>query len=650
MTIRLRIALLVGLALLGAASLAAVDIWAGRRIDRALAAQEGFQHLNDLAAEALTRSQALQIHAEKFIREGDPRFAAAFREDHTRLAEVLSRVVEALRDSPEESRADALRSDIQVLDSDFSALEQTARHLGLSEEDGLRTRLRGSVKAIEGELVMWPNAGPLMMAMLQMRLAEKNFMLYRAEGHLGNHARYAAQFDFALDASSLPASTRQDFRPLLTAYAADMKSFGESSLSLAVNIERLRSRQNRLRPEIEGLHDFARAGMTRAVAEQEATRAETATASQAIGLLATLSFIIAGTIIALGIVRPLRQIEMVMTALASGDHQTAIPCIDRRDEIGDMAKAVAVFRNNAVEMARMQAEYEHVRRDAETASRSKVQVLALRFEDAVKAATEVVSDRADTIHRTAGQIAGSEQAGDNSWSLKIAEAAEQARHTVVAVTDATVQLTRSVDEVAAHGAAVAEVATAAVQELAGAEDRVRGLSETAGRIERVVALIGDIAQRTNMLSLNATIEAQRAGEAGKGFAVVAQEVKRLANQTAQSTREVAAEVAAIQAATCDTVEAIAGIGTAIRRMDALAEEVRVSVAHQADVTRTIERCVADVAAETQTLSDGVAAFTHSAALQCGAAAKVLWAAEDLAEPTRTLKDEVAGFLSSVRAA
>jgi methyl-accepting chemotaxis protein len=643
MSIRLRIALLVGLALLGAVSFAAVNGWAAWRTNRALEAQDGFRQLNELTADVLAGALALQVDAEQFVREGDERFATGFHDHHDRLAEVLAAVAAVPQAAPEAAAIDQLNEGVFDLGNAFDAMAATARRLGLTEENGLRGQLKASVKAIEGELVMWPNAGPLLTAMLQMRQAEKDFMLYRTGQHLGSHTRYANQFDIALDAVALPASIKEDFRPLLARYAGDMKAFGDGSLALTAEVDALRGRQATLRPLAERLHAFARDGMAEAIAEQEAARSLAAAVTAAIGLLVVIAFTIAGSVIALGIVRPLRDIEEAMQTLAAGNHAADIPCTERRDEIGDMAKAVAVFRRNAAQVARMQAEHEMVRREAEAESRGRMLALAGNFEGAVQSVAEVVSTKAVTIRDTAGGIAGSGERGDNAWSLKIAEAAEQARHAVDAVTNATEQLTESVGEVAANGAAVGEVAASAVRELTSAEHRVRGLAETAGRIERVVALIGDIAQRTNMLSLNTTIEAQRAGEAGRGFAVVAHEVKRLAQQTADSAREITADVAAMQAATGETVDAIAGVGSAIREMDGLAVAVRGSVERQGEVARTIERCVADVAAETRVLSDGVAAFTHTAA-------QVLWAAEDLAEPTRLLQDEVAGFLSTVRAA
>lgn len=647
-SIRLRIAVLVVLALSAAAAFAAVYAYAAHRTNTALAAQDGFGRLNDLAAEAQARSLAVQVEAEQFLRERDTRFATAFHADAARLAELVTAMRAIPQAAPEAGRLTELAEDARQLAEDFDHLVAEAERLGLSEKDGLRGQLRASVQAIEDELKMWPNAAPLMVDMLHMRQAEKDFMLYGTERLLGNHVRYANQFDFAIDATTLAPSTRADFRRLLTTYTEDMKAFGAGTLALAAEIDRLRARQAAIRPLVEEVFAFAHAGMARAIAEQEKVRAETLAQTSAIGLLGVVVFTLAAMLIAMSIVRPLRLIEQAMKALADGDHTVEIPGRDRTDEIGDMAQAVAVFKQNAEAVARMHLEREQVRHDAEATSRRRVLSLAQSFEDTVKSVAELVATKAVAIHETAGGIAG-DGGNRNAWSLTVAEAAEQARHTVEAVTVATELLSASVDEVAGHGAEVAQAVGTAMSELSVAEDRVRGLAEIAGRIDHIVALIGDIAQRTNMLSLNATIEAQRAGLAGQGFAVVAGEVKRLAGQTADSARDIAHEIAAIQTATGDTVQAIGGIGDAIRAMDALATVVQGAVGRQSEVTRVIERCVADVTAETRVLSEGVTGFTHSAAQQCGAAAQVLWAAEDLSAPTRALKDEVDSFLSTVRA-
>jgi methyl-accepting chemotaxis protein len=649
LSIRLRFALLAALAALAVLTFAVTYAFGSARIDSALASQDGYRRLNDLAGDVEARALALQVDAEQYLRERDLRFVTAFRADIAQETATLAAMAAVPEAAPQMEAITRLDEGFRQLAGEFDRLDAGVRKLGLGEGDGLRGRLRASVKIVEDELAMWPNSPSLMVSMLQLRQAEKDFMLYGAESALGRHTKAAGQFDVALYSSALPPSVREDFRRLLGIYSEDMKAFGEQTVELAGEVDRLRRRQQGLRPEAAALFAFARAGMAKAIEDQETVRAASLHQTVMFGLLTVASLALAGMVVAISIIRPLRGIEGAMKALAAGDHTIEIPGIERRNEIGDMAKAVAVFKRNAEAVVRMQSEREQVRSEAEATSRRRMLTLAERFETAVADVADMVSTTAVTIHETAGEMAaGSRGNGSHDWSLTVVEAAEQARRTVAAVTDATRQLAVSVTTIAGHGAQVAEVVGTAVNDLGAAEDRVRGLAETAARIDSIVGLISDIAQRTNMLSLNATIEAQRAGSAGKGFAVVAGEVKRLAQQTAESTREIADQIAAIQASTTDTVEAISGIGGSIRRMEELARLVLRAVDHQAEVTRNIEACVRDVTAETHVLSDGVTAVTQSAAVQYGSATRVLWAAEDLAAPTRTLKHEVDGFLTTVR--
>ncbi|HLO75425.1 MAG TPA: methyl-accepting chemotaxis protein [Magnetospirillum sp.] len=650
-SIRVRIAALVALALGGALVFAAIYAAANQRTDQALAAQDGYTRLYDLAAEVQASALTLQVQTEQFVRERDPSYAKAFHDQGSRLMAVLDTMSANTQASARQGEINGLRTAFQELDATFLHLETEIHRLGLSDRDGLRGSLGASVKAIEDELTMWPNAAPLMVDMLQMRQAEKTFMITRDAAALGHHTRHARQFDLVLDATTLPPSTRADFRRLLEAYVSDFQSFAASSTTVDAQLHRIRDLHSALAPQVADLFAFARDGAATAIADQQAVREAALWETSAAGLVGVVAFSLLALAIAHSITAPLRLIENAMRALAGGDHRVEIPCAERTDEIGDMATAVQVFKQNAERVARIQIEQENMRREVEAASRDQVLTLAQRFEDTVRGVAEEVTTKAVEIHQTAGGIAGADgDSRENGWSLAIAEAAEQARGTVAAVTRATAELTQSVTCIAGQGAAVGQAVTAAIGQLGTAEDRVQALAEMARRIDRVVALIGDIAQRTNMLALNASIEAQRAGEAGKGFAVVAGEVKRLAMQTVESAAEIASQIAAVQGATDDTVHAIVGVGKAVRDMDALAQYVQQAVAQQAEVARTIEHCVADVTDKTYILSNGVTAFTHSAAHQCGAAAKVLWAAEDLAEPTRTLKDEVDTFLATVRAA
>ncbi|MGE5517987.1 MAG: methyl-accepting chemotaxis protein [Bacteroidota bacterium] len=643
-----RFGLLVGLAVMGAVSFGAAYHLAERRIDAVLISQDGYRRLNDLAGDVRAKAVALQNSEESFLRERNPERAQAFRQDAAFIAQSLTAMRGLPEAAPVAPQLDALTAGFAAAASRFDAVAQQAEILGLSDAQGLRGKLATSVKAVEDELKMWPNAGPLLPEMLQMRQAEKNFMLYGGDSALNQHRQHANQFDFALDASSLPASTRSDLRALLGAYGTDMQAFAAGTMALEVEVTALRQQFQTLQPTLNQVFASAREGMTAAIHEQEAVRRHTSRLLAGFGLLAVLSFFAVSLVLARSVTQPVRLIEDAMERLAAGDHGVVVPGIRRRDEIGDMAKAVAVFKDNAIAMVRLQQEQDAIRAEAEATSRRRVLLLADQFEQAVKSVADAVATNAQAIRATAEGMVQHEGSGENR-SLSVAESAAQARQTVAAVAEAAGDLAASVDDIAQLVSDTSQVVRLAVSELDRTNARVRGLSEVAGNIDRVVNLIGDIAARTNMLSLNATIEAQRAGEAGKGFAVVANEVKTLAQQTSDSTRDIAQQVAAIQAATAETVAAIADVGGAIRRVDDISARVAVAVGRQAEVTAKITRCVDQVDADTRCVTDGVVAVTQSAARYCGAAVRVMWAADDLAGPAASLQDEVDGFLHTIRA-
>ena len=104
----------------------------------------------------------------------------------------------------------------------------------------------------------------------------------------------------------------------------------------------------------------------------------------------------------------------------------------------------------------------------------------------------------------------------------------------------------SIREIAANASEASRVVAEAVQVATSATDTVTELGESSTQISDVIKLITAIAEQTNLLALNATIEAARAGEAGKGFAVVASEVKDLAQETARATEDIGKQVERIQ--------------------------------------------------------------------------------------------------------
>jgi methyl-accepting chemotaxis protein len=646
-----RFGVLVGLAILGALSFGAAYTVAEARIDAMLVSQDGYRRLNDLAGDVRARALALQNAHDQFLRERSADAAQSFRQDAAFVANSLG-VMRALPQAAAMTAPIAQLADgMAAAARRFDVVVAQAEILGLDDQAGLRGRLAASVKTIEDELKMWPNAGSLVPDMLQMRQAEKNFMLYGGEGYLNLHRKYANQFDLALDSSPLPASTREELRRMLGTYAADMQAFAAGALALEGEAGELRRQFAALQPRLAQVFSYAREGMDNAIHQQEQARADTSRLLAGWGVLAVVSFFATTLVLARSITLPVRLIEDAMERLAGGDHTVVVPGIERRDEIGDMAKAVAVFKDNAIAMVRLQREQDAIRTETETASRQRMLALADHFEQAVKSVADAVNRNAQAIKATAETMVrdDGQGGGKDDGALSVTEAADQARATVASVAEAAAELTASVADVGTLVTESARVMARAMEELDRTNTRVQSLTSVARDIDRVVALIGDIAERTNMLSLNATIEAQRAGEAGKGFAVVAGEVKRLALQTGQSTREIAGQVDAIQAATAETSSAIEDVGAAIRRMNAIAGQVADAVARQSDVADRIGRCVDQVSADSHALTEGVVQVSQSAARYCGAAVQVIWAADDLAVPAASLQREVDGFLATVRA-
>jgi methyl-accepting chemotaxis protein len=366
----------------------------------------------------------------------------------------------------------------------------------------------------------------------------------------------------------------------------------------------------------------------------------------AVLLLITALLVIA---IVRSITRPVDSLTGVMHALANGDKTIEVYGTERGDEIGAMAKAVEVFKQNAIEMERMEAEQAEQKRRAEEQRRQDMLQLADGFEASVLGVVESVSS-------AAGQMEGSAQAmtttarQTSEQSGNVASASQQATANVQTVATATEELSTSVQEIARRVAESSDISNEAVGEADRVGRQMQELADASQKIGEVVQLINDIASQTNLLALNATIEAARAGEAGKGFAVVASEVKNLANQTAHATGQIAGQVGSIQEATTSAVSAIEGVAGTIRKINEIASAISVAVEQQGAATGEISQSVQQAAQGTQQVDENIARVSQGAGQTGDAAGQVLVAAQDLSQQSASLKDEVEKFLGKVRAA
>jgi methyl-accepting chemotaxis protein len=345
--------------------------------------------------------------------------------------------------------------------------------------------------------------------------------------------------------------------------------------------------------------------------------------------------------------RPIGQLTGTMETLAEGDHSVEIPYLGRGDEIGTMAKAVEVFKQNAIEVERLAAEQEAAKRQAEEERRQLMLRLADDFERDVGGVVEEVLSASTEAQNTAQGLLGTADRASQQAST-VAAASEQASANVHTVAAAAEELTSSITEISRQVAESTRIAGEAATTARETNTQVEGLVQAAQKVGEVVSLIQEIAEQTNLLALNATIEAARAGEMGKGFAVVASEVKNLATQTAKATDEIGQHIGGIQEAITRSAQSIAGIGRTIEKMDEITASVASAVEEQSAATQEIARNVQQASEGTQEVASNIVGVSQAAGETGEMANQVREVAVQVSRQSESLKSQVAKFLATVR--
>ena len=321
----------------------------------------------------------------------------------------------------------------------------------------------------------------------------------------------------------------------------------------------------------------------------------------------------------------------VMTRLSRNELDVRVPGTDRRDELGSMAGTLVVFQERLRETQRLREANERQKAEAEAERKAGMLKLAGDFEAGVKGVVNSVASQSTEMQASAAAMTQTAEEATRQ-ATAVAAAAEEASASVQTVASAAEELSASVQEIGRQVEQSSQIANQAVSEADRTNTTVEALNHAAQRIGEVVQLIETIAGQTNLLALNATIEAARAGDAGKGFAVVASEVKSLASQTAKATEEIRAQIGEIQGATGQTVEAIRSIGTTIRWMSEIANNVQ------------------QAAQGTGAIAGNIEGVSRAAGETGAAASQLLGAAGELSRQSETLRRDVDQFLATVRAA
>jgi len=607
----------------------------------------------------------LQATRRSLLRYTFDQDEASFAEAEKRLTKTSDLLEEAAKTTMSEERRAAYKAattEIAELKTKRLALGEAikqmlaGRNLLFTDGDQMAADVQKFVDAAD-KTDFSHEANALETKVLVLRVANWRMLATRDAKGLANfktNFEKAQQQIAALEKAALPSSLAALLAPVKANVGKYAEAFEKTGPNLLLGDELYYKAITPVIVSTIGKMDNVKASIGQAfgktTAETEDRIANTITTQEVVAGAAVLVGLLIAFLIARGIIGPLSGLTSGMKELAGGNFGVVLPGLDRKDEVGDMAQAVETFKVKAEEKAREEAEVK-IKQDLVAAQQRKADMIKLAdtFESAVGEIIETVSSASTELEASAGTLTSTAERAQELTTM-VAAASEEASTNVQSVASATEELTSSVNEISRQVQESSRMAGDAVDQARKTNDRVGELSKAAARIGDVVELINTIAGQTNLLALNATIEAARAGEAGRGFAVVASEVKALAEQTAKATGEIGQQIAGIQAATQESVNAIREISGTIEKLSEISSTIAAAVEEQGAATQEISRNVQQAAQGTQQVSSNITDVQRGASETGSASSQVLSAAQSLSGDSNRLKLEVGKFLNTVRAA
>ena len=622
-------------------------------VGRAFATVTQSTALADASRDFKSAVAAMRLVVKDFSVSPNNNLVIIFDESHGLALKALDSISGAIDQTRAENIV-SMRNDVTALRKNFDDLVREQKILGYDDASGLRGNLHTAGNAVEriiNENMSWlakDDATNLMMTLLFMRHYEADYRVDQDEVARQQFERGYKKFT---DAFALIDGTPQ----MKSALERQVKTYADTFQDWVEGYGRVRPIRaiididsQHMLPRADEIIQYARDTADDAARRLDKSQARTRTGIIMVGIAMVALGLGFSWLIGRSITRPLNGLATVMKRLADGDTTARIPATHARDEIGEMARTVIVFRDNMIERERLA----QTQTEASRAREQRSDVIAdtiMQFEHSVENALSTLraaSMKLETSSADLNKAADTVSSETDTAKSRVSAASEN----VTAAASSVEELAASIGEIASQAAKSTDVAGRAVSEAQRTVTTMKELGSAATRIGEVVGLIQAIAGQTNLLALNATIEAARAGESGKGFAVVAAEVKSLAGQTAKATEEIAEQIGAIQSAAADASQAIEQVDTIIRDMASIATTVAATVDQQNSAVASIAEGVSRASGEARVGADAMSRVAGVTAEARATASGVKDLADSVAHEAEGLEAQVRQFLSNVQAA
>jgi len=609
--------------------------------------------LADASSDFKSAIAAMRIIVKDFNANASDNMVISLEQEYGLALQSLDTIAASI-DRRHAANIVALQKDVMALRETFTELVREQTTLGFDDNSGLRGNLRQAGNAVEriiNENMTWladADAGKLMMTLLAMRTYEAEFRLNQSElarqKFLANYTKFTDTFAQIDGTADMKDSLEHEVKTYADTFAQWIKGFERvRPLRAVIDID-----SQSMLPRADEIIERARLTAEEASSGLTASQGHTRTGMIAVSITMVAFGLGFSWLIGRSITRPLHGLAGVMQQLAAGDTSARIPATDARDEIGEMARTVIVFRDNMIEREKLAA----IQTDAGRAQAQRNDTIALtitQFKDSVESALGKLRGASMKLEMSSSDLnkaADTMSADARTAEQRVAAASDN----VTTAAGSVEELAASIGEIASQAAKSTDVAGRAVSEAQRTVTTMSELGSAATRIGEVVGLIQAIAGQTNLLALNATIEAARAGESGKGFAVVASEVKSLAGQTAKATEEIAEQIGSIQSAAADAARAIEQVNAIIREMSAIATMVAATVDQQNSAVASIAEGVSRASGEARSGAEAMSKVAGVTTDARSTASDVKDLADAVAVEAENLEAEVRQFLTNVQAA